>query len=303
MYSALLGHASVGDLILVITLAVQVSVQVSGALSVLSLLQVAAGTTDRMGDLRAVAAADPASSGAALADAADPAGVPGRLTGGITLEDVSFTYPGAERPVLSGVSMDIPAGSVLALVGENGAGKSTLVKLLCGLYQPTSGRILIDGEDLAGLDPARWRSRVATLFQDFHRIELTLGESIGHGDIARAGDTEAVSAAAGKARADRVLRAVPGGLAGYLGHSYCDGTELSGGQWQTVGLARALMRQRPLLLILDEPAAALDASAEHDLFERYASSAAQAGTGRRRHHRAHLPPLLHRAHGRPHRRP
>jgi ATP-binding cassette subfamily B protein len=179
--------------------------------------------------------------------------------------------------VLSGVWLDIPAGSALALVGENGAGKSTLVKLLCGLYQPTSGRILVDGQDLAGLDPARWRSRVATLFQDFHRIELTLGESIGHGDIARAGDTDAVSAAAGKARADRVLRAVPGGLAGYLGHSYCDGTELSGGQWQTVGLARTLMRQHPLLLILDEPAAALDASAEHDLFERYASSAAQAG--------------------------
>jgi ATP-binding cassette subfamily B protein len=262
----------------VITLAVQVSVQVSGALGVLSLLQVAARTTDRIGDLRAVAAAAPASSAAAaLADAADPAGVPARLTRGITLEDVSFAYPGAERPVLSGVWLDIPAGSVLALVGENGAGKSTLVKLLCGLYQPTSGRILIDGQDLAGLDPARWRSRVATLFQDFHRIELTLSESIGHGDIARAGDTEAVSAAAEKARADRVLRAVPGGLAGYLGHSYCDGTELSGGQWQTVGLARTLMRQHPLLLILDEPAAALDASAEHDLFERYASSAAQAG--------------------------
>jgi ATP-binding cassette subfamily B protein len=278
LYSALRGHASVGDLVLVITLAVQVSVQVSGALSVLSLLQVAARTIDRIGDLRAVAAAAPAPSpGAALADAAAPAGVPGRLTRGITLVDVSFTYPGAERPVLSGVSMDIPAGSVLALVGENGAGKSTLVKLLCGLYQPASGRILIDGQDLAGLDPARWRSRVATLFQDFHRIELTLSESIGHGDIARAGDTEAVSAAAGQARADRVLRAVPGGLAGYLGHSYCDGTELSGGQWQAVGLARTLMRRHPLLLILDEPAAALDASAEHDLFERYASSAAQAG--------------------------
>ena len=278
LYSALHGHASAGDLVLVITLAVQVSVQVSGALGVLSLLQVAARTTDRIGDLRALAAMAPASSaGIALADAADPAGVPGRLTRGITLEDVSFTYPGAERPVLSGVSMDIPAGSVLALVGENGAGKSTLVKLLCGLYQPTSGRILIDGQDLDGLDPARWRSRVATLFQDFHRIELTLRESIGHGDIARAGDTEAVSAAAGKARGDRVLRAVPGGLAGYLGHSYCDGTELSGGQWQTVGLARTLMRRNPLLLILDEPAAALDASAEHDLFERYASSAGQAG--------------------------
>ena len=275
LHSALRGHASAGDLVLVITLAVQVSLQVSGTLGVLSLLQVAARTTDRIGELRAVATAAPA--GAALADAADPTGVPGRLTHGITLEDVSFAYPGAKRPVLSRVWLDIPAGSVLALVGENGAGKSTLVKLLCGLYRPTSGRILIDGQDLAGLDPARWRSRVATLFQDFHRIELTLRESIGHGDIARAGDTDAVSAAAGKARADRVLRAVPGGLAGYLGHSYCDGTELSGGQWQTVGLARTLMRQHPLLLVLDEPAAALDAAAEHDLFERYASSAAQAG--------------------------
>jgi ATP-binding cassette subfamily B protein len=277
LYSALHGHASVGDLVLVITLAVQVSVQVSGALGLLSLLQVAGRTTDRIGQLRAVAAAAPAlSAGAALAGAADT-GVPGRLAHGITLEDVSFTYPGAERPVLSGVSMHIPAGSVLALAGENGAGKSTLVKLLCGLYQPTSGRILIDGQDLAGLGPARWRSRVATLFQDFHRIELTLGESIGHGDIGRAADTVAVSAAAEKARADRVLRAVTGGLAGYVGHSYSDGTELSGGQWQTVGLARTLMRQHPLLLILDEPAAALDASAEHDLFDRYASSAGQAG--------------------------
>jgi ATP-binding cassette subfamily B protein len=275
LHSALHGHATAGDLVLVLTLAVQVSVQASGALGVLTLLQAAGRTTDRIGQLRAVAAAvPPLSAAAALPDAA---GVPGRLARGITLEDVSFTYPGTQRPVLSGVSVHIPAGSALALAGENGSGKSTLVKLLCGLYQPTSGRILIDGQDLAGLDPARWRSRVATLFQDFHRIELTLSESIGHGDITRAGDTKAVSAAAERARADRVLRAVPGGLAGYVGHSYTDGTELSGGQWQTVGLARTLMRRHPLLLILDEPAAALDASAEHDLFHRYASCAGQAG--------------------------
>jgi ATP-binding cassette subfamily B protein len=268
--NALRGRTSVGDLVLVITLAVQVSVQVSGALGVLSLLQVAGRTTDRIGELRAVASATPAAS-------ASTADVPGRLANGITLEDVSFTYPGAKRPVLSAVSMHIPAGSVLALVGENGAGKSTLVKLLCGLYQPTSGRILIDGQDLAGLDLAQWRSRLATLFQDFHHIELTLGESIGHGDIARADHTAAVNAAVERARAGRVLRAVPGGLTGYVGHSYTDGTELSGGQWQTVALARTLMRQHALLLILDEPAAALDASAEHDLFERYATSAGQAG--------------------------
>ena len=269
LYRALHGHASVGDLVLVITLAVQVSVQVSGALGVLSLLQVAGRTTDRIRGLRAVATAP-----AGTADA------PESLAQGITLENVSFTYPGAERPVLSDVSMHLPAGSVLALVGENGSGKSTLVKLLCGLYQPTGGRILVDGRDLAGLDPAGWRSRLATLFQDFHHIELTLGESIGHGDLARAGDAGAVGDAAEKARAGRVLRAVPGGLDGYLGTSYCDGTELSGGQWQTVALARTLMRPHPLLLILDEPAAALDASAEHDLFERYASSAGQAGRER-----------------------
>ena len=275
LHGALHGQASVGDLVLIITLAVQVSVQVSGSLGVLSLLQVAGQTTDRIGTLRAAASAP--SAYAALADTGNVTGLPSRLTHGITLQDVSFAYPGAERPVLSEVSMHIPAGSVLALVGENGAGKSTLIKLLCGLYRPTGGRILVDGQDLAGLDPARWRSHVATLFQDFHRIELTLGESIGHGDISRAGDTEAVAAAAEHARAGRVLDTVPGGLSGYVGHSYTDGVELSGGQWQTVGLARTLMRQHPLLLILDEPAAALDPSAEHDLFERYASCARQAG--------------------------
>jgi ATP-binding cassette, subfamily B, bacterial len=270
LYGALSGHASVGDLVLVITLAVQVSVQVSGALGLLSLLQVAGRTSDRIEELRAIAAGTPAS-------AHEHVVVPDQLARGITLEDVSFTYPGSERPVLSGVSLHIPAGSVLALVGENGAGKSTLVKLLCGLYQPTSGRILIDGHDMSALDPAHWRARIATLFQDFHHIELTLAESIGHGDISRADDIDAVNAAVSRARADRVLHTVPGGLAGYVGHSYSDGAELSGGQWQTVGLARALMRDDPLLFILDEPAAALDASAEHDLFERYATSAGEAG--------------------------
>ena len=156
LYSALHGHASVGDLVLVITLAVQVSVQVSGALGVLSLLQVAARTTDRIGRLRAVAAAAPASSAvAALAAAADPAAFREGWTRGITLEDVSLHLPrcGAARAVRG--LMDIPAGAVLALVGENGAGKSTLVKLLCGLYQPTSGRILIDGRTWPGSTPHR----------------------------------------------------------------------------------------------------------------------------------------------------
>lgn len=275
--SALHGHGSVGDLVLVITLAVQVSVQVSGALGMLSLLQLAGRTTDRIVELRSVAAST--ARVPERASAPSRARVPERLARGITLEDVSFAYPGAAQPVLSGVSLHIPAGTTLALVGENGAGKSTLVKLLCGLYQPTGGRILVDGEDMVSFPPEQWRSRVATLFQDFSHIELTLGESIGHGEIANVEDREMVAAAAARARAGGVLRSVPGGLSGYVGHSYEPGAELSGGQWQTVGLARTLMRERPLLLILDEPAAALDPSAEHDLFERYASSAGRADGG------------------------
>ncbi len=272
--SALNRHASIGDLVLVITLAVQVSVQVSGALGLLSLLQTAGRTVDRIEELRAIAASAP--DGGSTGRPAR-AGVPVRLDRGITLEDVSFRYPGAAAPVLSGLSLEIPAGQTLALVGENGAGKSTLVKLLCGLYRPTTGRILVDGVDLADIDQAHWRARVAPLFQDFTHIELTLGESIGHGDVARIADQEAVGAAVAQARADRVLKTVTGGLAGYVGRSYDHGAELSGGQWQTIGLARSLMREAPLLLVLDEPAAALDASAEHELFERYASSAGRAG--------------------------
>ena len=275
--SALDRHASIGDLVLVITLAVQVSVQVSGALGLLSLLQAAARTVERIEELRSIAASAQAHRRTGRAgDRTGRAGLPGRLDRGITLEDVSFSYPGSAEPVLSGICLDIPAGQTLALVGENGAGKSTLVKLLCGLYQPTSGRILVDGADLADVDPEQWRARVATLFQDFTKIELTLGESIGHGDIAQLTEASAVGAAVAKARAERVLKSA-GGLGGYVGRSYEHGAELSGGQWQTIGLARSLMRRSPLLLVLDEPAAALDASAEHELFERYASSAGRAG--------------------------
>jgi ATP-binding cassette, subfamily B, bacterial len=276
--SAVHRHASVGDLVLVITLAVQVSVQVSGALGLLSLLQTAGRTVERIEALRSIAASQPDRGRSGRpGDDTGRASLSGRLDRGITLEDVSFSYPGSAEPVLSGVSLHIPAGQTLALVGENGAGKSTLVKLLCGLYQPTSGRILVDETDLADIDPGQWRARVATLFQDFTRIELTLRESIGHGDVARMADPSAVGEAVSQARAERVLRSVAGGLGGYVGRSYDHGAELSGGQWQTIGLARSLMRRDPLLLVLDEPAAALDASAEHELFERYASSAGQAG--------------------------
>jgi ATP-binding cassette, subfamily B, bacterial len=280
---AVRGQATAGALVLVITLAVQVSTQIAGALQLLALLQTAGRTAYRMESLRAMtaprvpAAPQPgARPGAGPAIAAASHAVPGQLARGITLEGVNFSYPDSGRPVLQDIGLDIPAGHTLALVGENGAGKSTLVKLLCAMYQPTSGRILVDGTELADLDPATWRTRVATLFQDFCRFQFTLGEGIGFGDLRRLDDPEALAAAVTRARAQQVVAAVPGGLAGFTGRGYDDGVDLSGGQWQLVGLARCLMRSRPLLLVLDEPAAALDAAAEHALFERYASSASAA---------------------------
>src|SRR5262249_38975859 len=145
-------------------------------------------------------------------------------------------------------------------------GKSTLVKLLCGLYRPTAGRILVDGVDVSLAEPQEWRRRTAVLFQDFYRVEVTLGGSVGLGDVARLGGTGAVQIAVAKAHARPVVAAVPRGLDGYVGHGYTDGTELSGGQWQTVGLARCMMRTGQALLVLDEPAAALDIEAERRMF-------------------------------------
>ncbi|MBO4272711.1 ATP-binding cassette domain-containing protein, partial [Microbispora triticiradicis] len=206
-----------------------------------------------------------------------PGAVPTVLREGIRLENVSFVYPGTGKVILEDLSLTIPAGGSVALVGENGAGKSTLVKLLCGLYQPTSGRILVDGTDLRDLPAGEWQARVASLFQDFARFELLLRENVGVGDVARMEDEQAVLRAVELARAGRIVASVPGGLSGLLGHGYGQGTELSMGQWQTLGLARSQMREDPLLLVLDEPAAALDAAAEHAIFERYANLSADTG--------------------------
>ena len=268
---ALHGGAGLGDVILVITLAAQVSFQVSNALGLLTILQGAGRTMERLGELRGLAAPAPAQEPEGGAPA-----VPVVLARGIRLEEVSFHYPDSDRRILDAVTLDIPAGTALAVVGENGAGKSTLVKLLCGLYQPTSGRILVDGMDLAGLDRREWQRRVSTLFQDFARLELRLRDNIGIGDLAALDDDHALQAAIDAAEADPVRAQVTGGLDGLLGRSYGDGTELSGGQWQKLGLVRALLRRRPLLVALDEPASALDATAEHALFERFAGLVAEA---------------------------
>jgi ATP-binding cassette subfamily B protein len=195
------------------------------------------------------------------------------LTRGIRFEHVSFAYPGTERLVLDDVCLELRPGSVVALVGENGAGKTTLVKLLCRLYQPTSGRILVDGEELARMPVEAWRSRLAGAFQDFYRFELRARQTVGLGDLPRLDDLPAVEQAVGRAGADDVVARLTAGLETQLGPTWPEGVEVSFGQWQKLALARGFMREAPLLLVLDEPTAALDAETEHALFERYAAAA------------------------------
>ena len=198
---------------------------------------------------------------------------PSRLREGIRLEGVSFAYPGTDRLVLDSVDLDLPAGAVVALVGENGAGKTTLVKLLCKLYEPTAGRILADGAPLSRMRTDEWRSRLAGAFQDFFRFERPARHSVGIGDVDHLDDPRAVDAAVERAGADDVVALLPEGLETQLGPTWPGGVEVSFGQWQKLALARGFMRDQPLLLVLDEPTAALDAETEHALFERYAAAA------------------------------
>jgi ATP-binding cassette, subfamily B, bacterial len=195
------------------------------------------------------------------------------LAEAIRFEHVSFAYPGTDRFVLDDVNLELPAGAVVAIVGENGAGKTTLVKLLAKLYEPTRGRILIDRTHLARIDAAEWRTRLAGAFQDFFRFEFQARHTVGVGDLPRIDDDSAVATAVGRAGADDVVGHLRAGLDTQLGPTWPGGVDVSFGQWQKLALARGFMRDRPLVLVLDEPTAALDAETEHALFERYAGAA------------------------------
>ena len=217
---------------------------------------------------------------ASLAAAADRP-VPAALASGVRLEHVTFAYPGTTRAVLDDVSLTLPAGAVVAIVGENGAGKTTLVKLLAKLYEPSSGSILVDETPLARMPAAEWRSRLAGAFQDFFRFELRARHTVGLGDVERRDDEPAVMAAVDRAGAADVVGRLAAGLETQLGPTWPGGVELSFGEWQKLALARGFMRDEPLLLVLDEPTAALDAETEHALFERYAAAARDAGVSDR----------------------
>jgi len=188
---------------------------------------------------------------------------------GIVFENVGFHYPGKEDWALRHIDLAIAPGDSIALVGENGAGKTTFVKLLAGLYEPSEGRIVLDGRDLSTWDPEQLRKRFGVLFQDFNKYQLKLRENIGLGSVTHLADESRIERAAERGGAGELLQTLPGGLDAALGHWFEKGSELSGGQWQKVALARAFMREEADILVLDEPTAALDAASEHAVFERF----------------------------------
>ncbi|MFO1519629.1 MAG: ABC transporter ATP-binding protein [bacterium] len=188
---------------------------------------------------------------------------------GIRFEGVGFRYPGSEEWALRDITLAIPPRQSLALVGHNGAGKTTLIKLLCGFYAPTEGRILLDGVDLQEWDEDKLRRRISAVFQDFNQYQFTLRENIAFGDFDYAGDDAHVKRAVARGGAEEIVTGLPQGLETQLGRWFIDGAELSGGQWQKVALARAFMREEADILILDEPTAALDAEAEKMVFDRF----------------------------------
>ena len=257
------GDATPGDVLLVMVLAGQVNGQVAQVLHVANRSATAVRVLGHLFWLE-----DHAREAMARVTPVEPAPVPVALRHGIDLHGVSFGYGGED--VLHDVTLHLKAGSTVAIVGENGAGKTSLVKLLCRFYEPTSGSITVDGVDLREFDVADWRSRLSGGFQDFARVELTLQESVGIGDIESVGDPVAVGGALARVGAE-----LPVGLDHQLGQQWLGGVDLSEGQWQKVAMARAMMRSQPLLLLLDEPTSGLDAHAEHALFELFAGVAAE----------------------------
>ncbi len=188
---------------------------------------------------------------------------------GIRFDGVGFQYPGTDRWALREVNLFVPAGQSLALVGHNGAGKTTFIKLLTRLYEPTEGRILLDGKDLRSWGTEELRKRIGVIFQDFNQYQLSVRENVGFGSVDAIADTPRVERSLERGGADAVVAQLPEKMETSLGRWFQQGTELSGGQWQKLALSRAFMREEADILVLDEPTAALDAEAEHAVFERF----------------------------------
>ena len=263
---ALVGQATAGDAVLTATLAGQVLGLVAESAATIQFTWSTLTTASRFVYLEDVALqAHRHTEGTGV--------MPTRLHEGIRLDHVSYRYPLGHGNALHDIDLDLPAGTTVALVGDNGAGKTTLVKLLAGLYLPSDGRILLDGNDLATLDTEEWRQHISVGFQDHARWEFVVRETVGIGDLTKLEDEAHVLAALERAGARDMLDTLPAGTATQLGPNWPFGIDLSGGQWQKLALGRAMMRTSPLLLLLDEPTAALDSDTEHQLFERWTTTA------------------------------
>ncbi len=254
------GQTSLGAAVLVVSLAMQLQSQLRTALNGIAEAARAGQATEHYWWLRRYFEASRRSGSA-----------PGQtLESGISLQGVGFRYPGASSDALSDVDLELPAGTTVAIVGANGAGKTTLIKLLTGLHEPTAGRILVDGTDLATIAPDSWRSRITGVYQDFAKLRLRVRETVGVGSVRSIRDKAAVAGVITRAGAPSFS-----GIETQLGAEF-GGIEPSLGQWQRLALARALMRSSPLLVVLDEPSAALDPIAEHELFQLFVDEVRRA---------------------------
>lgn len=265
------GHVSPGDVVMAVSLMRRAQSQISRSTDTATSFSTARLAANQLLWLEDYAA------GHRQTRDGTPAAVPARLERGIRFEDVQFSYAGGEAPALGPLELELPAGSTVALVGENGAGKTTLVKLLTAMYRPDAGQITVDGVDLANLPVSDWRAHVSAAFQDFQRLQFILGESVGLGDIPRIEEHDTVRDALVRADASAIEQSMQEGLLTRVGTGFTGGRELSGGQWQRLALARGLMRDTPLLVVLDEPTASLDAPTESALFDRYMEAARRLG--------------------------
>ncbi|WP_228563743.1 ABC transporter ATP-binding protein [Catenulispora rubra] len=263
------GAGSVGDLVMAVTVAANLRITLHGAVTRTAGVAQVSRFVEPLFWMRDHLAEDRARrTGTVVA--------PPVLRDGITFHDVGYTYAGTDRRALDGISVRLPAGSVVAVVGEYGSGKTTLVKLLAKFYRTDSGRVAVDGVDLADFETKAWRARISAAFQDFGRFATTFGENVGLGDLPHLEDRGRVAAAVEQADAERVLRRLADGYDTLLGRDV-GGLELSEGQWQKTALARASMRPDPLLFILDEPTASLDAPSEQQIFQRHMARARELG--------------------------
>ena len=270
---ALRGEATTGDVLLLTSLAASLTRLLGGLAGISGWLGTVMGTVQRYLWLRERLAQHVAE----LTQEGDLVAAPAALRDGIRLVDLSHTYAGADRPALAHVDLHLPAGATVALVGENGAGKSTLTAVLLGLLDPSEGHVLVDDLRLRQIEPSAWNDATSVVLQDHAKFELVTQETVGIGDVPRITDRPMVQAAVTRAAADTVVDDLPDGLDSALGTSYGQGgRDLSGGQWQRLAVARGLMRETPLLLVMDEPTAALDAQAESELFSSYSAAARRA---------------------------